>query len=288
MGIAQTVQDILLDLYASLTEFIPNFITGMVIILIGWLISRIVRWIVMRVAKTAGLDRAVDKIGLNDGLKSANIKQTPSELLAFVVYWYIFLSFILEGFGAMQLGELLQPIQSLIEFLPVGIVSVALLTLGIMFARFAGSAVSGAMEAIGIEFHETLGSIVRSLIIAFVVIIVMEQIGLDTSVVSTILSSTITIIIAGLALAFGLGGRNVTRNVLAGFYARELFEPGDVIEIDGEDGMLEGIGTLNSELRVGRDRLTIPNTRLTEGKVKKREDDDDLFGLADDSSIPMA
>ncbi len=286
MGIAQTVQDILLDLYTSFTNFIPNFITGLVIIAIGWLISRIVRWVVGRVARTAGLDRAVAKIGITEGLASANIKQTPSELVALLLYWYIFLSFILEGFKAMELGELLQPIQSLIEFLPVGIVSLVLLILGIMFARFAGNAVSGAMEAIGIEFHETLGSIVRSLIIAFVVIIVMEQIGLDTSVVSTILSSTIIIIIGGLALAFGLGGRTVTRNVLAGFYARELFEPGDVIEIDGEDGMIEGIGTLNSELRVGRDRVTIPNTRLTEGTIKKREDD--LLGLADDSSTPIA
>ncbi len=282
MGIAQTVQDILLNLYTSFTEFIPNFITGLVIILIGWVISRLVRWLVMRVAKTAGLDRAVEKIGLMESLTSANIKQTPSELIALVVYWYIFLSFILEGFTAMQLGDLLQPIQSLIEFLPVGIVSVALLILGVMFARFAGNAVSAATEAIGIEFHESLGTLCRTLIIAFVVIIVMEQVGLDTSVVSTILSSTIIITIGGLALAFGLGGRTVTRNVLAGFYARELFEPGDIIEIDGEDGMLEGIGTLNSEIRVGSDRLTIPNTRLTEGTVKKREDE--LFGLADDPS----
>jgi hypothetical protein len=285
MGIAQTVQDILLDLYTSFTSFIPNFITGLVIILIGWVISRIVRWIVMRVAKTAGLDRAADKMGITEGLATANVKQTPSELLAIVLYWYIFLSFILEGFRAMQLGELLQPIQSLIEFLPVGIVSVVLLVLGVMFARFAGNTVSGATEAIGIEFHESLGTLVRSLIVAFVVIIVMEQIGLDTSIISTILSSTITIVIAGLALAFGLGGRTVTRNVLAGFYARELFEPGDIIEIDGEEGILEGIGTLNSELRVGRDRLTIPNTRLTEGSVKRREDD--LLGLVDDSSTPL-
>lgn len=286
MGITDTIQTILLDLYTKFTNFIPNLITGLIIILVGWIISYIVRWIVYRVMQTLGLDRAVEKIGVTEGLASANIKQTPSQLVALVLYWYIFLSFILEGFTAMQLGELLRPIQSLIEFLPVGIVSLVLLTLGVMFARFAGNAVSGTMQTIGIEFHESLGNIVRFLIISFVVIIVMEQVGLDASVVSTILSSTVIIIIAGLALAFGLGGRTVTRNVLAGFYARELFEPGDIIEIDGEEGMLEGIGTLNSELRVGSDRLTIPNTRLTEGKVKKREDD--LLTLVDDSATPMA
>ena len=286
MGILETVQAILLDLYTGFRDFVPNFITGLVVIAVGWAISRLIGLIVTRVASTAGLDTGANKIGLTSGLDAANVKQTPTQLLGLLLYWYIFLSFLLQGFNAMQLDDLLQPVQSLIEFLPVGLVSVALLTIGVMFARFAARTVSGALQTIGIEFHDAIGNLVRFLIIAFVVIIVMEQVGLDASVVSTILSSTVILFVAGISLAFGLGGRSVSKNVLAGFYAREMFEPGDMIEIDGEQGILEGIGTLSCEIRVGRDRVTVPNTHLTEKTVRKKEDD--YLSLTDDTTAPFA
>jgi small-conductance mechanosensitive channel len=100
---------------------------------------------------------------------------------------------------------------------------------------------------------------------------VLEQLGIDAQILITIFTNVITITVAGLALAFGLGGRDVARNVLAGYYAREQYHAGDVIVINGDEGVLEGIGTMNAEIRVGDDILIVPNTRLTNTAVKIRE-----------------
>ena len=145
------------------------------------------------------------------------------------------------------------------------------LILGSLLVQFVSRAVQGALAGMGIDFHQALGSIVRILLMAIVVIIVIEQVGLDVTLLTNLFTSVLTIVVAGLALAFGLGGREVARNVLAGFYARELFAVGDVVVIDEVEGTLEGISTLNAEIRVGEDRVTIPNTRLTDAMVRQRK-----------------
>ena len=82
------------------------------------------------------------------------------------------------------------------------------------------------------------------------------------------LTNIITIFVAGLALAFGIGARDVVRNILAGYYAREHFELGDQVQIDNETGTLAAIGTVNTEITLPKGRIVIPNSDLT-GKMVK-------------------
>ena len=86
--------------------------------------------------------------------------------------------------------------------------------------------------------------------------------------VTSLLTNVVTIAVAGLGLAFGLGGRDVAHNALAGYYAREVYRLGNTLVIDGEEGILEAIGTLNAEIAVGNGRVIIPNTQLTGSRTK--------------------
>ncbi|MGB1250904.1 MAG: mechanosensitive ion channel family protein [Candidatus Promineifilaceae bacterium] len=269
--IIEALQTTLSNMVIGITDFIPRFLIGLVLILIGWLIARTARMFLLRVGKRIGIDSIIERIGIGDLLVKIGIESPPSQLIATFFFWMLWLNFLLEGFKAMGMQEAVQPLEGLIDFFPQGIAALLIFVLGFMFATFVGNTVNGATESIGIDFHNTLGNLARFLILSMVLVVVMEQIGLDVQIVTQILTNTILIIILGLAIAFGLGGKSVAQNVLAGFYAREMYGPGDTIVIDGEEGMLEGIGTLNAEMRVGSDRVTVPNTRLTEGTVRRRD-----------------
>lgn len=268
--IIDALRTTLTNMVVGIGEFIPRLLVGLVLIFVGWLIARVIRTVLLRISERVGVDKAFQRIGITVLLKQIGVNSAPSQLIATFFFWMLWLNFLLEGFKAMGLQEAIQPLEGLIDFLPSGIAALIIFVLGFMFANFVGQTVDGATESIGIDFHDTLGNLARFLILAMVVVIVMEQIGLDVQIVQEILTNTILIIILGLAIAFGLGGRSVARNVLAGFYAREMYEPGDVLVIDDEEGTLEGIGTLNSEIRIGADRITVPNTRLTETTVRRR------------------
>lgn len=269
--ITTALRDTFSNMLTSTIEFIPLLIVGLVILLIGYLFARILRWFISRLGQRIGIDAILERAGLSAQLASIGIKQAPSALIGNIIYYVVFLNFLLAALENMRLQNAVDPLRQLIEFLPTAIAGLVTFVLGVLIAQFIGNTTSKTLQSVGIEFHQTLGSIAQFLVVGIVVVVVMEQIGLEASVLVTILSATIVVIIAGLALAFGLGGQTVTRNVLAGFYAREMFAPGDVLIVDGEEGVLEGIGTMNTEIRLGADMLTMPNTRLTEGDVRKRE-----------------
>jgi hypothetical protein len=57
------------------------------------------------------------------------------------------------------------------------------------------------------------------------------------------------------------------RNLLAGFYAKELFEIGQRVNMDGYEGTLEAIGPLKAVIAVPEGRVTVPNSALMEERV---------------------
>lgn len=267
--IVGTLQDTLANSITSAVNYVPSFVLGLAVLLMGLLIAWIVRMALVKVLSRVGFDRVIDSLGFTSGLEQANIKQSPSAIVGALAYWTILLNIMLSALKVMQFGEALAPLQKFINSIPAFIAAAITFVIGAIVAKFIGQVISGTLAGIGMDIHETLGNLARYFIMAIVTIVALQLIGLPVDLMNQILLAVIVIVAAGVALAFGLGGRQVTSNVLAGFYARELFAVGDRIMIDGEEGILAGLGTVSTEIETGNGVVTIPNTRLTSESIRK-------------------
>ena len=78
-------------------------------------------------------------------------------------------------------------------------------------------------------------------------------------------------VLAGLAvaLAVGLGCRDLVGQIIAGIYVREMFRLGQKVSIDGMQGTIEEIGTVKTVLQNEQGELLyIANRNLLEQQVK--------------------
>lgn len=116
-----------------------------------------------------------------------------------------------------------------------------------------------------------LGAIVRNLMIAIVLIVTVDHLGFDVTLLVNLFTALMTIVVAGLVLAFSWGGRDVARNVLAGYYVRESFRLGDRLVVDGHAGRLEEIGTISPRLVTESGAVVVPNSRWVEASVEVRQ-----------------
>ena len=264
------IQQAFSGIFAQAITFIPRLLTTIIILLIGWFISRFLSTLIKRIAERVGLDGILQHTGISGFLDRAQIESSGGDVLALIVFWTIFLNFLLIGLEYLGLQAAVDPLRNVIGFLPRLISALVMLVLGALVAQFLGRTASAAMASMGVEFHQQVGQIVNSLILIMVVIVILQQLGLDASIMINIVTAVIVLTVAGFALAFGFGGQNVARNVLAGYYAREYFDLGDTVLINGEEGTLEGIGTLNAEIQMADKVLIIPNVRLTEEMTVKK------------------
>lgn len=267
----EIIQNAFSNMVANAIDYVPRLITALIILLVGWLLAKFVATVVQRLGEKVRLEDLLLRTGIKAGLEKAQINRSGTQLLGMLLYWIIFLNFILIALESMGLDAAVTPLRSLIAFLPRLLAALATLTAGVLLAQFLGKAAQAAMSSMGVEFHQEVGQGVNVLLIIMIVIVVLEQLGINASIMTTIFTNVITLAVAGLALAFGLGGRDVARSVLAGYYAREQFALGDRVIIDGEEGTLEAIGPLNAEIRLGSERLIVPNTVLTETAVKIKD-----------------
>lgn len=279
------IRTTLTNLLLGALSFVPKLIVSILILILGHFLSKFFGRLVKRVAERVGLDKMVERSGLAGGLKQANIQNTASGLLGQFVYWLIFLNFLVMALEYLGIAAAVEQLRTLIAYLPLLLSALFVFLAGALVAQFLGRASQAAVASMGIEFHQAIGGAVRGLVLIMAVIISIQRLGVDVTILQESFITLLAIIMAGLALAFGMGGRDVARNVLAGYYARDVYRIGENLTIDGQRGVLIGIGPLNSELELSTGRLVVPNTRLTDHTVLVEPADGD--DMQSDSSVSV-
>lgn len=258
-------------LIIQFVNFLPSMLTAIVILLVGWLLARLLAGIARRLASRLGVDRMVTRSGLADGLAEAKVSRSASELIGMLIFWLVMLSFVIASLDYLGLEIAALPIEALLRFLPRLGAAILVLIVGAVLAQFLGQTTQAAAASMGVDIHRQLGRGVRMILLVATGIIAVQQLGVDLSLFTGTFINVITIGAAGLALGFALGGRDIFRNILAGFYAKEAFRLGEHVIIDGQQGTLEAIGTISAEISQADGRLVIPNQHLIDSQVQVRE-----------------
>ena len=237
----QTLLQILESLQHTVIDAVPRVLTGLVVlvalVLTAKIVERLLRTLLVRVRfdsllKQAGLDKLLQRVGIRQSLNLVLPR------LAYFLLLFLFARTAADAFGLTAISE---AIASMFAYLPNVIAAVLLVVVGSSVSQFAGRTVAQAAEESGIEFARSLGSLVSGLILFIVAVMAIGQLRFDTDMVRIVTLCTLSGLALAFGLSFGLGTRDITRNVIAGFYARKIFRPGDPLEIRGHRGVLKAI-----------------------------------------------
>ena len=109
----------------------------------------------------------------------------------------------------------------------------------------------------------------NGLIYSDVPVRLVTQLQIDTDIIRSVVLVLLAGVSLALALSFGLGTRDITRNLVAGFYARKLFRPGEKITIGEQTGTLLGISPLQVLVEIDDQMTTIPNSVFLDSAVRQ-------------------
>ncbi len=197
------------------------------------------------------------------------IRQELNRFLPRLLYWLLLILFAKTAADALGLAAISDAIGAFARYLPNIVAALLILILGSAAAQFAGQAVSEAAENSGIEFASTLGSLVAAVLLFVLGIMALSQLKIDTDMVRLVAMGLLGALALAFGLSFGLGSRDITRNIIAGFYARKTFDIGEQIEISGEKGTLIGITPTQTLLEQEGRRVAVANSVFLEEVVKQ-------------------
>ena len=254
-------------LLIDIMGWLPKLGAALLLLIIGWLVARMVQLVIGGILKRVGLDRLGDKAGGAKLLQNLGLDSSISRLLARLVYWLVLLVFVLAAAESLGLQGMSTTLQGVVDYLPNVLAAMLILLLGGLIGRLVGNTLGALADSSGIRGGLALGQATRYVILVFVVVLALEQLGVETALLVSFATVLITALMLALAIAFGWGSRDLARCIMAGFHLREVFVVGQTLQVRGHRGRLAAIGPVKAMLETEKGRVSLPNYVFTEEEV---------------------
>jgi hypothetical protein len=199
--------------------FLPNFFFAVAIILIGWVICNVIKRVVVRLLKLCQFDALSERAGIKTILDRGGIKQSASDILGLLVFWFLFLIAIVTTLETLNLSGATDTLHTIYLYIPKIVAALVTLILGLYFANFLENVTRTSCANAGLDQAASIGRAVYIGTAIFVVAGIFEILDIASEIVIWAFILVFGAICLALALAFGLGGRDV-----AGRYLQKWLE----------------------------------------------------------------
>lgn len=250
------------EILNGIAVWVPNLLGAFLLLIFGWAIGRVVQFSVGGLLRRLGIDKLAERAGATEALANMGWATSVSYILARLVYWLILLVFLLAAVESLGLPGVTGTLGGLVAYLPHVLAAAVIFLIGSLIARAVGDAVGALAVQSGMTTGPVLGRLIRYVLIIFAAILALEQLGVETTLLVTVSIAIIAATALALALAFGLGNRELARNIMAGFHAREEFKTGQQLTLGSHQGRLISIGPVKSTLETDGGHVSLPNALL--------------------------
>jgi Conserved TM helix len=214
------------ELARGFAHYLPRLIVMLILALAGWAIAYAVKVLLRSLLRLLRFDKLSENTGASQLLSKAALP-SASEVLSRFVFWLVWLGFILVGVSVLGILGLQEQVAKFFFFLPRLFAALFILFFGLLAAGFFSRAALLAAVNANVPSPRVLSFAVRSIIIVFVLSIVFEELGLAEQTMLVAFGIVFGALMLGLAIAFGLGGRDLAQGFLERRFLRPKKEEGE-------------------------------------------------------------
>jgi len=195
-------------------SFTEDPFKAVIVFVIGWFVAIALGKVVEKMVRTIKIDHALQKIGWEKRLSEVGISANMAEFFGGLVKWFLILVFLMAATDILQLNQVTEFINSILLYIPNVVVAVVILSVVFIVGNFVYNVVKGSTKAAGVMSATMLAAISKWAIIIFGVLAALLQLGIASSLVSTIFIGIVAMFSLAGGLAFGLGGRDEAAVIL--------------------------------------------------------------------------
>jgi small-conductance mechanosensitive channel len=250
----------------KILEYLPNLLGALALLLIGWLAARLLRVAVSKISKgiltTLGRQRLASTKAVQAHTQQSRTWQTTPAIVGAIVYWTVLLFFVaaaVEGLRAVS-----NFVGIITAYLPRVLAGVLILLVGLWAGEFVRMLLARAAARANLAWGDLLARSVQIMIVLVMVIIAVDQLGVESTILTVTFATFFAATFGAAAIAFGLGARSSVSNILASRYVRKAYETGDVVRVGDHEGKILEITDTAVMMESEQGRLMVPAQRFNE------------------------
>jgi small-conductance mechanosensitive channel len=240
----------------SLIAALPNLVTALIVLLLGWALAwglgRVVRRIFRRLAAQmpSGTGRAAWSEAVDDN--------DVGKVAAGGVYWLVLLITSMVAIDALDIAVFSRWVGTFASYLPGLAIAAALLFVGIVAGRLARNAIVKTATRLPASQARGLARFAQLAIVIATGLVAADRLGLDVSVLSAMFMILLAATLAAAALAFGLGARDLVADILAMHYVNKSHRVGQLVRLGRDEGRIVKASRTAVLLETADGEMSIP------------------------------
>lgn len=222
-------------------ELIPALLGALIIVFAGYLLAKVLERLVDRGLRRIGLNNMLARGGVMEAVERSGAHLNPTRVLSNLVFWLVMFAVILVAANALGLESLASVFGELVSYIPSVIAAIVIILVGIVLGQFVGGLIGASAGAL--HGGRALAKVGSGGVILLSVFMALQELGIATDIVTTAFAILFGAIALALALAFGLGGRELAGEITREWYARYRKERDEAQarEAEAEDNDDDGV-----------------------------------------------
>lgn len=208
--IGQTLIASLNNGFYAISSFLPKFIAGTILLLIGVVLASVLKQVVLEISKALKIEMFLRKYGVPEARSDFNW----SNILAEIIRWFVIIIFLIPTADVWGLPQIVTVLNTFLLYLPNVFVAAIIALVGFVFARLSHDLVHASMHGVSADTAQTVASVTKTAIIIFVLLAVLNQLGVASDLIRILFTGFVVMVALAGGIAFGLGGQGAAKEIL--------------------------------------------------------------------------
>ncbi|MCK4384810.1 MAG: hypothetical protein KAW52_00975 [candidate division Zixibacteria bacterium] len=204
----------LLESWRKIASFGPNLLQLIIILILGFIIAWLLKVVVRYILTLIKFDVLSYRVGISSTLAKASIRRTPTEVVGLVIYWCALFLFFMIALGTLNIYAVDHLIASIFAYIPQFVIAVLVFLLGYFLSKFLSRAVLIGLVNAQVRSAKLIANLFQILILIFFLAMAIEQLGIARGIVVATFTISFGGVVLALAIAFGLGGKEIAKDIL--------------------------------------------------------------------------
>jgi hypothetical protein len=258
---------------AEAVALLPQIVLAIVLVVIGYFVARLLRSITIRIVHT--LSRAAGTVTNRVGIALQGPTDTTLRILGALVFWTVLLLFVAIAANNLGLRMFAGWLDQVVNHLPQVVSGILIIFAGAVLSGIARDSALAACKGMPAAQTRLIARGAQIATLLILVIVGLDQIGIDLAAVIMVLAIVLASILGGLAIAFGLGARTYVSNLIGARHLGPDFHSGAHIRFEDTMGRITEITQVAVILETKEGRQIIPAARFLEASTVILEGKDD-------------
>ncbi|MBU0576999.1 hypothetical protein KJ742_07750 [Patescibacteria group bacterium] len=219
-----SITDAIQTKYENFANMAPYILGAIALFLFGWILAELVSRAIIKMSKKIRLEWLADKLGLEHFLKRIKSKFGASHIVAKGVKGYLIFLFFIEATKVAQLTRIAEFLTKVINYVPDVIVAIFIMLVGIRIGNTMQILISTSLSFAKTNTANILGIAAKGTVIAFAVLAALTELEIAEILIQTLFIGFVAMLTIAGGLAFGLGGKDVVKELLEAIKKVEIRE----------------------------------------------------------------